>query len=153
LNMNIESALRLSKPAPKGKLPSLIFFDPPHAWGKREHYFVYPRRTPEYIRKYKDKQIPRYYGWNKYPSKRALLKYIHQAQVELARLLRPDGLLWFKWNEMEMSLNRILPILNRFDELMKIYVKAPSQTGGRHQTYWVCMELKPHEVKTLNDKM
>jgi hypothetical protein len=117
-----------------------IFYDPPHTFGIYDHYHSYPRSTPEYFEKWHDKAIPRYYGWDKYKTSNELSIHIYKAQEEFYRILKDDGLLWLKWNEMSKKLSRILGLFQSWNVLMQLYVKNPSQTAGKWQTYWVCLE-------------
>jgi len=117
-----------------------IFFDPPHMW--REGAGI-PCYSIPYGRKFaKLMGITglSYYGSEKYKTRLDLIRYIYQSQVEFYRVLKADGLLWFKWNESRIPLNRIVTLFLDWRELMRIWVKSPSQTLGKHQTYWVCME-------------
>jgi len=124
----------------KDKVFDTIFYDPPHTWGGTDHYHCFPRRTQEYVDKWHDTAIPRYYGWDKYKSRNELSIHIYKAQEEFQRILKDDGLLWVKWNEMSITLYRILALLSSWTLLLKIHDKDPSQTAGKHQTYWLCME-------------
>jgi len=124
----------------RDKLFDTILYDPPHTWGGTDHYHCYPRRTQEYIEKWKDTAIPRYYGWDKYKSETELIMHIVKAQQEFQRILKDDGLLWLKWNEMSIPLYKILSLLNGWRLMIKIHDKDPSQTAGKHKTYWLCME-------------
>jgi len=119
-----------------------IFYDPPHTYGITNHWHSYPRRTEEYLNKFKDNAIPRYYGWDKYKTKSQLLQHLAAASKEFYRILKDDGLLWLKWNEMSISIHTVLGLFDDWTELMRLYVKSPSQTAGKHQTYWICMEKK-----------
>jgi len=119
-----------------------IFFDPPHAWGSKGHYHVFPRRSKDYFETWHDRTIPRYYGWDRYKTKAQLMNYLFKTGAELWRVLKNDGLLWVKWNEMYLSLRTLLTLLTDWRELMQIYMKSPSQTASGHQTYWLCLEKK-----------
>lgn len=124
-----------------------IFYDPPHTWGNKSHWHSYPRSTPEYRKKYKDKAIPRYYGWDKYEKRGHLVAHVYKAGEEFRRILKDGGLLWLKWNEMSIPIFGIMSALSMWNTLLKLYVKAPSQTAGKHQTYWVCLEKKIEGLK------
>jgi len=127
-----------------------IFYDPPHSWGNIGHYHTYPRRTKEYFEKWHDTAIPRYYGWDKYKSATELVLHIVKAQEEFGRILKDEGLLWLKWNEMSISLYRILSLLNSWQLLLKLYITDPSQTAGKHKTYWLCMEKHKEKGSQLS---
>lgn len=123
----------------KSKTFDTIFYDPPHTWAKIGHYHTYPRRTKEYTEKWKDTAIPRYYGWDKYANGMALTRHLYRANTEFRRIIKDDGLLWLKWNEMSLPLYKILSYFNTWQLMMKLFVASPSQTAGKHQTYWLCM--------------
>ena len=124
------------------KMFSTVFYDPPHTWGNKTDFHSYPRRTEEYTEKWKDKAIPRYYGWDIYDTRSELAKHIYRAGREFHRILKDDGLLWVKWNEMSIDMYHILSLLDAFLLILRIYVSAPTQTRGKHQTYWLCMKKK-----------
>lgn len=121
---------------------STIFYDPPHDWGSKEGYH------PEYyieIKRWAAKHKPfafTYYGWDVYQSYQELLHHIFKAQKEFYRILKPDGLLWFKWCEIRKPLNKVITLFVDWTELLRIYVKSPTQTAGTGQTFWVCLEKK-----------
>lgn len=119
-----------------------IFYDPPHTYGVKGDYHSYPHRSMEYFMRWKDRAIPRYYGWDRYLTKSALIKAIYDAQKEFQRILKDDGLLWLKWNDMRIHLNKILTLFTDWRVMLKMFVKAPSQTRGKHQTYWIALEKK-----------
>lgn len=131
----------------KDKTFSTIFYDPPHTWGPKGDFHTYPRRTKEYTEKWKDTTIPRYYGWERYQTRPKLIIHIYHAEQELRRILKSDGLLWLKWNEMSIPINNILGIFSTWTVLLQLYIKAPSQTRGKHQTYWICMEKKEGSLR------
>jgi hypothetical protein len=126
-----------------------IFYDPPHTWGNKTDFHAFPRRTEEYIKKWKDKSIPRYYGWDIYDSRSQLVKHIYNAQKEFARIGKEDCLLWLKWNEMSIVLSNVLSVMSDWEVLMDLYISAPLQTRGEHQTYWLCMQKKKGVSQTL----
>lgn len=124
-----------------------IFYDPPHAWGEKGHFYTYPRRSEEYYKKWKDKSIPRYYGWERYKNRRQLSRHIYDAQKEFNRILKDGGLLWLKWNEIKIPLKNILSMFTEWDTILKLPICSPKQRAGKQQTYWVCMQKKK-ELKT-----
>lgn len=122
-----------------------IFYDPPHAYGSYD--FFYNFKTLDECRKVypSARSTPSYYGWEKFKTKSSLIRHLYMASKEFKRILKDDGLLWFKWNEMAISLSTALSAFTEWDELMRIYVKSPTQTAGQAQTYWVCMSKKTAE--------
>jgi len=116
-----------------------IFYDPPHTWGGGIHYFSFANAKERAKVWPNIKGTPTYYGWDCYKTKDALIAHIHRAQLELRRILKDDGLLWFKWNEMSIPLNRVLVIFNQWIVLMKLFVNDPTHTAGGKQTFWICM--------------
>ena len=123
-----------------------IFYDPPHRWGGEPFFhgqvgFLQKRqwaRTKPFAWTY--------YGWDKYKTRLQLIKHIYHAQKEFKRILKQDGLLWLKWNECEISLNRILAIFSDWTEIMRLYISDPTHTASKHQTYWICLTKKKKEI-------
>ena len=128
-----------------------IFYDPPHTWGGGVYFFSF-RNEAERAKIYPHVHgVPTYYGWDKYKTREGLISHIHRAQLEFYRILKDDGILWLKWNEMSIPLNRVLVIFNQWLVLMKLYVNDPTHTAGTAQTFWVCMckEKGDYKQKTL----
>jgi len=123
----------------KDEVFDTIFYDPPHYWGNAVHYFSFPNRELRQTVFPDTSGIPTYYGWDKYKTKSGLIKSIYQAQKEFWRVLKKDGLLWLKWNELAIELRKILAIFNRWRVMMTLYIQDPTHTAGKHQTYWVCL--------------
>lgn len=126
-----------------------ILFDPPHTYGVKGDYHSVPHRSKEYFEKWGDRAIPRYYGWDRYLTKAALIRMIYDAQKEFNRILKDDGLLWLKWNDMRIHFNDIITVFIDWLMLLKIYVSAPSQTRGKHQTYWIALHKKERVSEQL----
>jgi hypothetical protein len=126
-----------------------IFYDPPHKWGDKGSYFSYPNKKLMGESHWKDKAIPRYYGWEIYDTRAQLIKHIYNAQKEFHRIGKIDCLLWFKWNEINIPLNNILTVMTDWQELITLYVNDPSQTRGSAQTYWVVMQKKAGATQEL----
>jgi hypothetical protein len=128
-----------------------IFYDPPHTWGGGVHFFSF-RNEAERAKVFPHVHgVPTYYGWDKYKTREGLISHMHRAQLEFYRILKDDGLLWFKWNEMSIPLNRVLVIFNQWEVLLKLYINDPTHTAGQAQTFWICMckEKGDYEQKTL----
>lgn len=74
-----------------------IFFDPPHDYGYRHGKTWITAKNKieleEFNKKYNMKRSLAYYGVEKYRSSSELLGFIHQAQKEFYRILKPDGML------------------------------------------------------------
>lgn len=124
-----------------------IFYDPPHSYGSKGHYHTYPCRSKEYLEKWHDQAIPRYYGWDRYKTRSQLITQLYFAEQEFYRILKPDGLLWLKWNEIKIRLYKILTIFNDWNILMKLFITSPFHTASEHKTYWLCMEKKNRSTK------
>ncbi len=131
----------------RDKVFDTIFYDPPHTWGNKTHWHSYPYASKEYLDKYDDHSIPRYYGWDKYDSRGGLAIHIYKAGLEFRRILKDSGLLWLKWNEMSIDIGNILNMLSTWRVLLKLYVHAPTQTAGKHQTFWICLEKKKEKSR------
>lgn len=128
-------------PFPNGMFHT-IFYDPPHKWGDPKSFYSFPE-LESYQTVYKDAQrLPTYYGWEMYKTRRALLRHIYNAQKEFARITKSDGLLWLKWNEVEIPLKNVLSVFMEWQMILQLPISDPRQTAGKKQTYWVCMQRK-----------
>lgn len=118
-----------------------IFYDPPHNWGyKDEPYPIYPSEIKRWKQQHEIFAFT-YYGWDKFKSWNQLLAHIYYAQREFYRILKDDGLLWIKWNEMRKPLQKILSVFKeKWVVLLTLRVNDVSHTASNHQTYWVCMK-------------
>ena len=126
-----------------------IFYDPPHSWGESTWIYSFPNRELAQAKYPWLEDMGRYYGGEKYKSKGALIAHLYRAQTELHRILRDDGVLWLKWNEVRLPLNRVLIVFAEWQELLRLYIKSPTQTLGASQTYWVCLQKKEGKAKQL----
>jgi hypothetical protein len=127
-----------------------IIFDPPHDWGDKPFDF----KMAEWL---KSRQWGRtypyqftYYGWDKYKNRSELIKYIYESQAEFARVSTEDALLFLKWNETKIPLNRILTVFTHWRVLIEIPVADPNHTWGTAQTYWIVMEKRREKEGTID---
>lgn len=119
-----------------------ILYDPPHMWGDKSSYFVFPDKK-SFLKKWQGYgDIPRYYGGDIYKSKTQLLKHIYCAQKEFNRILKLDGLLWLKWCEVHIPLRKILSIFREWIVILEIPQATPSRVAGKYKTWWVCLAKK-----------
>jgi len=123
-----------------------IFWDPPHMWGVYNRTFAMPNKKLQRKILPNKKSMDPYYGVDKYSNKQGLISYMFYAQKEFRRILKPDGLLWLKWNECSISLRSILVTLSAFTELMRIRQHAHKNPMGTHKTFWVVMIQKKEKV-------
>ena len=119
-----------------------IIFDPPHGWGGGNPIYLYPDAETYNSKFSKPRLIPTYYGWDKFKNHWELIGYLYKAQKEFYRILKDDGMLWFKWNTIRISLHRALSLFELWHIMMEISVKSPTQSAGNNPTYWVCMMKK-----------
>lgn len=126
-----------------------IFYDPPHDYGAPpfNHTLESNRENAEFIKKHPF--CLTYYGWDKYKNQQELLIHIYKAQKEFHRILKNDGLLWFKWCEVKMTLNRILKLFEDWNILMIINLSDPTKTWGKQKSYWVCLSKEKREFMQL----
>lgn len=123
-----------------------IFYDPPHRWNWTGSYYSFPN-AEEAKEIWGDKKgVITYYGWDVYKTRGDLIKHIIKAQSEFHRILTDDGLLWLKWNELEIKLLNVLGIFQQWNELMRLYVESPLQRKKDVQTYWILFEKKSEGV-------
>jgi len=126
-----------------------IFYDPPHMYGDKSSYYIYPDTKSFKERWQGYGEIPRYYGGDKYKNRMALIVHIYNAQKELYRILKNDGLLWLKWNETCIPLKRVLRLFEDWFIMLILPIKSPTQTAGTKQTFWVCLKKeKKEDVQT-----
>jgi hypothetical protein len=121
------------------KFFSTIFYDPPHDFGGPpfDHKLKLSAETAEFI-----KHHPfciTYYGWDKYKNQMELIVHMYQAQKEFHRILADDGLLWFKWCEIKITLQRALVLFEDWQILMVINLADPTKTWGKKKSFWVCL--------------
>ena len=116
-----------------------IFFDPPHSFGRTKNTGVHQTPSQELMRE-KWGRRGAYYGLDKYATMASLLGFINKAQQEFMRILSDDGILWFKWAEIHTTLNKILPIFNAWQEMMRIEVAYRGKVKTR--TWWVALMKK-----------
>lgn len=98
----------------------LVVFDPPHmTCGPRS-------------------QMARRYGHYLTAEIRDLVR---DSFMEFYRLLRPDGLVAFKWNDHDTSLDKVLEPVVGFDRL--VGVPTAMRTKHSSTTYWVLLRRRP----------
>lgn len=126
-----------------------IIFDPPHDIGGGDGFFSHPD-AQSYNEKYsKQKDIPSYYGAEIFKSQSELIKYIYHAQQEFRRILKDDGLLWAKWCDIQLSVNRFLTIFLDWKCLMQIRADQPTHTYKANKTYWLTFEKRQDNNKQV----
>lgn len=124
-----------------------IFYDPPHDFGAPpfDHTLKLTPETVEYIKHHPF--CTTYYGWDKYKNQQALIVHIYKAQKEFYRILADDGLLWFKWTEIKVSLHKVLSLFCDWHVLIEINIADPTRTWGKKKVFWVCMTKIKREYK------
>lgn len=121
-----------------------IIFDPPHDFNMKPNtgYATCPNR--KYLKKNWPNKIPMYYGADKYQSRTAFMAFIHKAGKEFERILQDDGCLWLKWGERRAKVNAILPLLEGFQEMIRLPLRLHGK--GSHGAYWLLMMKKSEEL-------
>lgn len=108
-----------------------VYYDPPYDWNKKTHFFSFPNKTLFYkYGKYgtSDETCKHgwtYYGIDRYKNKSSLLNHIYKAQKEFQRILKEDGILIFKWNEMAILLRRIMSLFGDWSEQLRFTISNP----------------------------
>jgi len=125
----------------KDKRFHLIFFDPPHEFGRTKNtsMFTTPNREVcnEKWPKWARKAHPRYYGTDKYASRKQLKEYVYYAQKEFYRIGTDDCVLMFKWSENRFDLEDIMNNLVWWKTIMTIPIKTASENAT--PSYWVML--------------
>jgi len=128
------------------KSKHLIIFDPPHDFGRTKNQGMYATPSKEV---YDDKwpqwkrpnALPRYYGIDKYKTKKELKNFIYDAQKEFYRILSDGGALFFKWSENRVTLHDILKLFRNWSIILQI---RAHQTGNMATpTYWIMFMKSP----------
>jgi len=65
-----------------------------------------------------------------------------EGSKEFKRILKPGGLLFLKWNEEDIPLDKALTMLVGWKVLMRIPYRSPLQRGKK-QSWWVVLAFKP----------
>jgi len=115
-----------------------IFFDPPYYWGSDNLWYLIPDAKTYYEKFGEKRQAPRYYGVDKFASRSSLISAIYYTLKEFHRVLQPNGLLWLKWCEVKISLDKIFCLFLNFTEMLRLVIGDPLQTHSDCQTYWIC---------------
>lgn len=97
----------------------LAVFDPPHLIGKKDSAWM--------VKKYGSLPDD---NWQ---------EVLQMGFAECMRVLKPNGILIFKWNEVQVPLSEILQLFNQ-----KALFGHPS--GKRMNTHWVCF-MKDHPTE------
>jgi len=126
-----------------------IIFDPPHSFG-REKNTGFHQTPSKKLMKEKWGSQGSYYGFDKFPTKRALLAFINKAQKEFSRILMDDGILWFKWTEIHSSWDAIKPFFSDWIEMLKFEVAFQGRTKG-DRTFWIALMKNPNSKQTDNE--
>ena len=124
-----------------------VFFDPPHRWAWEGSYFSF-QNVEDAKAIWGDKGgIITYYGWDIYKDKGELVNYLYKAQKELARITKYDGLMWVKWNEIEMNKLQLLSLFSDWEVMMELPIGSALQRKKDVQTYWFCLEKRYEGTK------
>ncbi len=123
-----------------------IFYDPPHAYGVHTGRHVHPSKAAAVEVGAEPNEVSCYYGWDKYETQMALINHIHKAQKEFKRILKDDGLLWLKWNEVTMQTGTIMNLFDGWTEVMRILVSQAVRPAGTRSTYWICLSKKKERI-------
>jgi SAM-dependent methyltransferase len=129
-----------------------IFYDPPYYWGSPKDFYSIPDAKTYKELFGENRLFPRYYGVDKFKDKTALIASIHRAFKEFERCLKPDGLIWFKWCDMNIPIRKINGIFLNWVELMRLNIDDANQTRNtvnKCQTYWIVFGYQPAKQVTL----
>lgn len=134
---------------------NIVFFDPPHGWGKKPGLSLLSIKNMRELEAYpwprkdmtrRSKKARPYYGWDKFQTKIGLLGFIHKSQEEFYRILENDGVLWFKWSEAKITLGKIQVFFKKWRVMLQIPVCSPSRENWKgkkeKRTYWIMFMKK-----------
>lgn len=124
-----------------------VFYDPPHAYGVKTGRHVHPSKQAAMEKGVDPNDVSCYYGWDKYNTQMQLIGHVHRAQKEFRRILKDDGLLWLKWNEVCIRINTIMHLFDDWVEVMRVTVSLSVRPAGTRATYWVCLSKKRGKLR------
>jgi hypothetical protein len=125
-----------------------VFYDPPHAWNIPTHpFYSYPNNT-ELHAKYPDMKqrgfAPSYYGIELYKTREELVKYIYEAEKELYRVLKSDGVMWLRWSNLKtMSEKQALNLFPRWVTCTVHEIRSSHETLSSMGSFWFMLMKKP----------
>lgn len=90
---------------------SLVVFDPPHRWGLKDSWFL------------------KRYGT--YDTEEEMLDNISRGFAECMRVLKPDGVLIFKWSEVQIPTPNIIKAIGH----QPLFGR---RSGKKSNTNWLC---------------
>ena len=124
-----------------------IFFDPPFACGKSSVFGspnmeMLVEQYPHLAKWAETRKYTSYYGNDKFTSNNELLKYLRRAFCEFHRILKDDGLLWFKWGESKIKLKNVLKTAKGWNVLLRLPIKRYNRKSGSQKinTFWLCLQ-------------
>ena len=121
--------------------PSIIFFDPPHGWGRIKNSTMFTSPDREYVNdkwpKWARNGHPRYYGLDKYQDKDDLKTFIDDALKEFHRVLMDDGILMFKWSDRAYPVKELAQQFLQWKIIMKIPIFSAQETAKKG--YWLLL--------------
>ena len=124
-----------------------IFYDPPHDIGRDDSDLLGIGKLRLKELKKTEHRLHTYYGLYYVKTVNDMIKMLYKTQKELKRILKDDGLLWLKWNEVAMPLKRIIRIFTGWTVLIEINTTDPTHTMGKARTYWICLTKEKREGK------
>lgn len=128
-----------------------VFFDPPHAWAFDSMFYSFPNEQllkAQYATVTRN-GIPSYYGMERYRTKTQLLSYLFHTEKELYRVTMFDGIMWLKWNELRISLDRVLVVFKNWVEVLRLEISDNHQQLSKIQTYWIAFLKKTKGDETM----
>ncbi len=119
----------------------MIFFDPPHGWGRVKNSTMFTSPDKEYVNgkwpKWARNGHPRYYGLDKYDNKELLKTFIDDSLKEFYRVLTRSGVLMFKWSERAYPLKELREQFGQWNVMMKIPIGSRQPTAKK--SYWLIL--------------
>ena len=124
---------------------NLIIFDPPYYYGNKINEHHYSCRNFKDLEKLSKKKNGfdfhglSYYGSDKVKTQTDVIKLVYLSQKEFQRILKDEGILFFKWNEIKIPLHKMLNVMNKWFLMMKLHISSPAQTFNKpkSKTFWL----------------
>ncbi len=121
---------------------NFIVFDPPYEYGKKVGTTYFSCRNKAEREAFEDKYNMKhhgvsYYGSDKVKNRTEVMVLCYKSLNEFKRILKDDGFLFFKWNELQIPLSKLLSLMNDWLLMIKLEINDSNQSAGKSQTYWL----------------
>ena len=126
-----------------------VVFDPPHLWGFETGAIQNVSPNVELSKVPVKRKVTSYYGWDKYKTRSQLLKYIVDTLREVRRVLKPDGVLWFKWCDLAMPIEKFWAVFDGWREMLRLGLDSPMRRSSRGRSWFIMFRPLCQSIRQL----